>query len=119
MKQDCPYCLAIGMTYEEYWYGDPLMVRDYYKADRLRKRREDENAWMQGLYFLSALKATFGNMFLRPGQEAAEYPEEPISRMKEREKREKTEREKEQEAVWAKAWMTGFVQAGKNWKKKG
>ena len=26
-----------------------------------------------------------------------------------------TEEEKEQDAIWAEAWMSSFVQAGKNW----
>ena len=107
--------MAIGMTYEQYWYGDPLLVRAFYQADRLRRDRQDEAAWLTGLYVLNALNATVGNMFRKSGQAPAEYPEEPFSMKKIHEKRELTEQEKEQEAVWAEAWMSSFVQAGKNW----
>lgn len=110
--------MAIGMTYEQYWYGDPLMVRAFWKADKIRRERGDEAAWLSGLYVLNALNATVGNMFRSPGQQSAEYPAEPFLKRKEREKRERTEREEEQDAIWAKAWMTQFVDAGKNWGKQ-
>ena len=111
--------MAIGMTYEQYWYGDPLMVRAYYKADKLRKKREDETAWANGLYVLNALNATVGNMFRKSGQQPFEYPKEPFSVSKMKENKPKTEGDSEKEAIWAQAWMSSFVQAGKNWGKKG
>ena len=111
--------MAIGMTYEQYWYEDPLMVRAFYKADQLRRERNDEEAWLQGMYFVEALNAVVGNMFLKPGKPPAKYPSEPLLLQMKREKREKAKRDKEQEAVWAKAWMGSFVNAGKHWGKKG
>ena len=109
--------MAIGMTYEQYWYDDPLMVRAFYKAHELRRKMVDEEAWMSGLYVLGALNATVGNMFRKPGTTPAEYPPEPYFTKKEREKREKTEEEKKRESLAALAWMSSFVQAGKNWEK--
>lgn len=111
--------MAIGMTYEQYWYGDPLMVRAFCKADKLRRERADEEAWEHGLYVLSALNATVGNMFKKQGQTPFEYPSEPFSLTIKKEKAKKTEEDEEKEALWAKAWMSSFVQAGKNWSKKG
>lgn len=111
--------MAMGMTYTEYWYDDPLMVRAFYKADKLRRERADEEAWTHGLYVLSALNATVGNMFRKTGQAPAEYPSEPITVTKNKEKQKKTEEEQEKEAAWALAWMSSFVNAGKNWGKKG
>ena len=111
--------MAIGMTYDQYWYGDPLMVRAFYKADKLRKEREDESAWLMGLYVQSALNSVVGNAFRKQGQQPAEYPEEPMSATVRREKKEaEEERNKEREALWAQAWMSSFVQAGKNWGKE-
>jgi len=110
--------MAIGMTYNEYWYGDPLLVRAYYKADQLRRKRADEEAWLNGLYVMNALNATVGNMFRKSGQAPAEYPKEPITMKEDQEKeREKTEKEKEREATWAFAWMNSFVEAGKKYGK--
>lgn len=114
--------MAIGMTYDQYWYGDPLMVRAFYKADKIRRRRTDEEAWLNGAYVMKALQATVGNMFLKKGATPFTYPEEPflIERMREEEmEKKKTEEDFEKEALWAKAWMSTFVNVGKNWGKRG
>ena len=110
--------MAIGMTYEQYWYDDPLMVRAFYKADKLRRERMDEEAWLHGLYVYRALDATVGNSFRQKGQTPVEYPNEPTS-LAERRKRDEARkvRDEEQEATLALAWMSSFVQAGKNWGK--
>lgn len=106
------------MTYDQYWYGDPLMVRAFYKADQIRQERMDEQAWLFGVYTLGALKTAIGNALPRKGEPPLEYPKEPISTTINREKQEKLEeKRKEQEAVWALAWMTSFVSAGKNFGK--
>lgn len=110
--------MAIGMTYEQYWYDDPLMVRAFYKADKLRRERMDEQAWLHGLYMLRALDATVGNAFRQKGQQQTSYPEEPLSLTEKRERDESRKiRDEEQEATLALAWMSSFVQAGKNWGK--
>lgn len=110
--------MAIGMTYEQYWFGDPLMVRAYYKADKLRRRREDENAWIQGQYVMSAMDVAVGNMFRKTSETPAEYPKEPILTARDKERKEaRNKRREENEKLFAFAWMTSFVQAGKNWGK--
>lgn len=106
------------MTYEQYWYDDPLMVRAFYKAEKLRKERMDEEAWLQGLYILSALDATVGNAFRQKGQQQSSYPKEPMTVSEKRERDEaRKARDEEREATLAFAWMSSFVQAGKNWGK--
>lgn len=45
----------MGMSYEEYWNGDPILVRAYRKADRLRQRRDNQNAWLIGSYIYEAI----------------------------------------------------------------
>ena len=106
------------MTYDQYWFGDPLMVRAFYKADQIRRERMDEEAWLFGAYTLSALNAVVGNALRKGGQPPVEYPKEPymLTQKKEKEK-ERSEKEKEQEKLWALAWMSSFVQAGKNFGK--
>ena len=108
------------MTYEEYWYGDPLMVGAFYKADKLRQEQKDADAWLQGSYVLQALQATVGNLFLGKGKQPFRYPEKPIL-TEERLKKEEAERDKrtkaEQEAAFARAWMIQFCEVGKNWGK--
>lgn len=108
------------MTYEQYWYGDPWMVRAFYKAHKLRQKQMNESAWVNGLYVAQAIASTVGNAFLGEGAEPIEYPEEPFPLYgEEKVEREKSPEQEEAEAVWAKAWMMSFVQAGKNWGKRG
>ena len=38
------------MSYELYWDGRPELVIPYRKADILRQKRENNNAWLQGAY---------------------------------------------------------------------
>jgi hypothetical protein len=110
------------MTYDEYWYGDPLMVGAFYKADKLRQEKTDADAWLFGSYVLQALQATVGNMFLSKGKEPYRYPKKPIlteeRANKEAEKREQEKRERD-EAAFARAWMIQFCEVGKNWGKNG
>lgn len=110
--------MAIGMTYEQYWYGDPLMVRAFYKAEQLRQKRVNEEAWLYGAYVHRALDATVGNIMRKSGTEPARYPEKPIplEETVEETEAEKEQRE-EQEEVYALAYMTNMVMAGKNWHK--
>lgn len=42
--------MSIGMTYEEFYDEDPHLVRYYLKADELRRKRMNEEAWLQGFY---------------------------------------------------------------------
>ena len=44
------YALSIGMTYEEYWLQDPLLLEHYIKAEEMRVMRKNQELWLQGLY---------------------------------------------------------------------
>ena len=69
--------MSIGMTYDEFWNQDVAMVRAYRKSDELKRRRQNETLWMQGIYVRDALLATVGNMFSDKGSTKNEYPTEP------------------------------------------
>ena len=107
------------MTYEQYWFGDPLMVRAFFKAEKLRQQRVNEEAWLQGIYFYRALDATVGNIMRKQGTTPSEYPKQPfnISDEEREETRAQREKREEQEEAYALAYMTNMVMAGKNWKK--
>lgn len=106
--------MAIGMTYDQYWYGDPTMVRAFYEAHKLRLQHENEMAWMYGTYTMRALDATVGNMFREKSVKPSEYPKEPINLAVEEEKQKKSDSEE----LFALAYMQNMVMAGKNWKKR-
>ena len=101
------------MTYEQYWFGDPYMVRAFYEADKLKRLRVDEEAWLNGLYVYQALDATMRNMFRKQGTKSAEYPKKPLG-LKHRERKKPDE---DAELNYARAYMMNMVMAGKNWKK--
>ena len=93
--------MSIGMTYDEFWNQDVALVRVYRKADELRRRRQNDVLWMQGLYVRDALLSSVGNMFAGKGSTPIEYPVEPypvttkqVEEKKERERRSMEERMK-------------------------
>lgn len=65
-----PYYLAIGMPYELYWDGRPELAISYRKADILRQKRSNGDAWLQGVYFMRAIAATL--------DKKAKYPKAPF-----------------------------------------
>lgn len=52
----CAYYISLGMSYTDYWDGDPMMPRFYRKAEELKRRRENFHAWLQGAYVYEAIK---------------------------------------------------------------
>ena len=84
------------MTYEQFWFGEPEQVTVYRKADEIRRRRMNEELWLNGMYTADALASTVGNMF---SKKKYKYPTEPrpitmieIEQRKERERQAKAER---------------------------
>ncbi len=94
----CPICMNWGMSYDEFWHGEPERVNYYKRAYDIRKEIINNEMWLQGLYIYQALMATstytFGSKNNPP-----KYYEEPIpintQAQKEREKRE-YEKEKQE-----------------------
>ena len=85
------------MSYEQFWYGVPEMAKMYRDAHMLRRKRTNEELWLNGIYMAEAITATVGNMFAKG--EKHSYPSEPkpiteaeIEERREREKRERMER---------------------------
>lgn len=83
-----PYYLAIGMTYEQFWCDPPELAKSFRKANEIRKRRLNEEMWLNGMYTADALMATVGNMF---SKSKYNYPSEPkpITRIEWEEKQER------------------------------
>ena len=72
----CPVYMAMGMTYEQFWDGDVWLAKAYRQADAIRRRRKNEELWLEGVYMAEALSATVGNMFSKGNKH--QYPSEPI-----------------------------------------
>lgn len=78
----CPFFISIGMTYEQFWEGDPTMTRDYLVAYKENQKRESERLkwimWEQGLYIYEAICDV--SPILRAFSKATKplpYPKEP------------------------------------------
>ena len=91
------------MTYEQFWDGEPKMAAAYRKADQIRRKRENEQLWLAGMYTAEALASTVGNMFSK-GQKH-KYPAEPFP-VTEAEAKERKEREQKAKMERIKAAFT-------------
>lgn len=97
------YIGVYGMTYEQFWYGDPMAARDYRRAYIERRRAENKRDWLQGAYFYNAVSTALANAFRKQGSKPHDYLEEPfpIFAPTEAEMAEKNRKEKEKiEAVY-------------------
>lgn len=116
--------MSIGMTYEQYWYGDVRMAWDFLKAHELRMKREQEqtnfNAYLQGFYVYEAVGrlAPILHAFAKKGAKPKPYPKEPFDLTgKEEETDEEKEKREQAEALRAEVYMMNMVRAGQNWGK--
>ena len=64
------YYIAIGMPYELYWDGRPELVIPYRRADIMRQKRTNSEAWMLGAYVQHAVASVL--------DKKAKYPKQPF-----------------------------------------
>ena len=62
--------MSLGMSYHEYWYGEPQLVKYYYEAYNYRRKEKNQELWLQGLYFAHAISSNFSKK--------DKYPKEPL-----------------------------------------
>lgn len=109
-EESCPFYLAIGMTYDQFWYEDCWIAKSYLKAYKIKKEQLNEQFWLQGVYIYEALidVSPVLHAFSKKGTKPLPYPKEPYSLYKKDEK--VTEKEQYEEREKA---LTFF----KNWSK--
>ncbi len=76
-----PFYLSIGMTFEQYWNEDCCLVSYYRKAHEIKSKRDNELAWLQGMYIYEALcdVSPILNAFAKNGTKPHKYPTEPYA----------------------------------------
>lgn len=81
LKDACPYFMAIGVSYDEYWYKDPTRLKDYLKADEIRQKRKNNDLWLQGYYEYIALCSVSPilHAFAKKGTKPIDFPKRPIT----------------------------------------
>ena len=104
-----PFHLSIGMTPEQYWDGDPMLAKYYRQADELKRKRKNQELWLQGMYIYEALcdVSPILRPFAKKGTKPVPYPDHPYAltvkeRKDEQELLEKREREKAKRYMEAK-----------------
>ena len=80
LEQLCDYALSIGMSYNEYWYGDPHILVNYVHAEEIRQKRKNNEMWIQGAYIYEAIGnlAPILNAFSKDNR-AKPYRKQPIA----------------------------------------
>ena len=68
----------MGMSWEQYWDGPSFLAVAYREAYRLKRKMENEQAWLQGLYFYDAISVCLQNAFSKRGSKKYEYMDRPI-----------------------------------------
>lgn len=114
-----PYYLSLGMTPEQFWQGDPELVRHYRKAEEIRVERRNQEQWMQGMYIYEALcdVAPIFRPFAKKGTKPNPYSHKPYP-LKSQEKREEEQKDKKQMEK-AMTMMDAFAaKINRNFKKK-
>ena len=78
----CPEFMAMGMTYDEFWYGEADRVKYYRQAEEIRRKEKDYDLWLQGRYIYDALCAVSPllHAFAKNGTQAEKYNEDPYPR---------------------------------------
>ena len=107
--------MSIGMSYDEFWNQDVLLVKAYRKANELRDKRRNQELWLQGKYFYDALcSASPLFRFSTKPVKAEPYTKEPypITQLELREREERERREKEERI------KTAFAQFAEQMRKK-
>lgn len=74
----CIYYMGIGVPYEEFWYGDYCKLKYYEKVFLQKRKLENENAWINGMYEYSAVSTALSNGFRKKGTQAIDYLKEPL-----------------------------------------
>ena len=102
----CPIYMAYGMTYEQYWFGDPWMTRAYAQAFLLRRKIQNENMWIQGAYVANAVTTAIANAF---GKKKVDYLKQPLDLFPKTESEKQTEIREERKKLIA--WLNGMKKA--------
>lgn len=106
--------IAYGMTYEQYWYGDPFMTRAYAQAYLLKRKIQNENMWIQGAYIANAFGTVLSNAFSKKN---AKYLEKPLDIFPKTESEKNAEiREERRKLI---TWLNGMKRSAKKKKNMG
>ena len=75
----CPIYMSYGMSYDEFWYGEPYRAKFYLDSHKLKVKQKDEEMWIQGMYIYEALckVSPVLHAFSKKGTKPLPYAEKP------------------------------------------
>lgn len=97
--------MQLGMTWEQYWFGDVRMTASFIEAHRLKRREENERLWLQGMYFFDGMSRIMNNVFAEKGSQHQDYPDKPYPLFEGEKTPEELEDQEEAEEMRARAYM--------------
>ena len=127
-EEVCPYFIAMGMTYEQFWQGDVTMTKAYLKAYKVRQKEQVDmnewNIWKQGMYIYEALcdVSPVLHAFSKKGTKPLPYSKTPygyeeyeqkIEEQKEKENNGPTQQEVENERLKAQIFFSNWARSVK------
>lgn len=95
-----PYYLTYGMTYEQYWFGDPTLVIAYREAHKLSNEQKNQEMWVQGYYVFTAFQTALSNIHLDGKRHTMnQYMESPLELYKPKKTKEQEAEEAKQKVI--------------------
>lgn len=70
--------LSAGMSVDQFWYGEPKIIRSYLISSMVNKTYDNQQNWALGIYFQNALAVVLGSMFSQKGSKELTYFEKPL-----------------------------------------
>lgn len=73
------YALTIGMTADEYWFGDPHLIYRYENVYANKRKLKEQDMWLIGTYIQRAISSVPLNVngFIEKQSQLNTYPECP------------------------------------------
>lgn len=107
----CPYYMAMGMSYRDFWDGDVEIAKVTRLAHEIKLDEANQMAWLQGLYVYQAVGALAPVLKAFCKGKAKPYVKEPFGASERRikaEEREDAKHKREDDAfnAYMTAWMS-------------
>lgn len=96
--------MLYGMTYDEFWYGEPVMAKHYAERYKLMRKQRNEEMWVNGMYTLNALQVALNNAF---DKKKIKYVEKPFDIFPKTEAEIEAEKQEEREKLVR--WLSGLI----------
>lgn len=100
----CPYYMSIGVSYDDFWNGNFEICKYAREAEKIRKKRMNEECWWNSLYTFRALcdASVLFHDFMKEKPDLQFSTKEPLPMtIEEAEEQEKVRKQKEMEGFVA------------------